>query len=104
MTYTITKHDAEEVRHKLGVLADTEDLRDDYGMTKEQADALLASVPSEGGTWEVPAWAAKAVRDEMTDHVAVLRDIAHDARRNREEGQALRIAKQAARFERLFES
>ena len=102
MQLKLTKDDAEEVSHKLGVLADTDDLRDDYGLTKERVYELIESVPRDGGQWTVPAWAAAAVRDEMQDHVTVLRDIAADARRNREDGQALRIAKQAMKFERMF--
>lgn len=101
MKIQVTAEDATEIRHKLGVLRDTEDLCDDYGVTAQQVDGLLRSVPA-GGEWEVPDWAQEAVRGEMLDHAAVLRDIAHDARRHRKEGEALRIAKQAKRFERMF--
>lgn len=97
---SLTKEDAQEVIHKLGVLADSEDLREDYGFTKAQADDLLGSVPGSGGIWRIPLWAIGAVQSEMEDHIVILRDVAADARRSCE--QALRICKQAARFERMF--
>jgi hypothetical protein len=100
----LTHEDAMEVGHKLGVLADTPDLQADYGLTKEQADTLRDSVPPTGGEWTIPAFGVEAVRGEIADHVEVLRDIASDARSGGEMGQALRIAKQAARFERWLDA
>lgn len=99
----LTRDDAAEVGHKLGVLADTPDLQADYGLTQEQADTLRNSVPPFGGRWTIPAFGVEAVRGELADHVEVLRSIAGDARSGGEMGQALRIGKQAARFERWLE-
>lgn len=104
ITFRLTKEDAEEISHKLYILADTLDLQNDYALTEDQANALAQSVPHAGGSWNVPAWALSAVRGEMADHVEVLRDQAADARNNRESGLALRIAKQAKRFETMFVS
>lgn len=102
-SYSLTREDAQEVLHKMSVLADTPDLYEDYELTHTEAEALRDSVPQNGGTWDVPLMALKCVCEEMQDHVVVLRDIASDAHRNREAGQALRINKQAKRFEEMFQ-
>ncbi len=102
MKIKLTKDDAEEVRHKIGVLCDTSDLQESYRFSQLMANALYDSIPRNAGEWDVPEWALEAVRGEMADHAVVLRAIAHDARRNREDGQALRISKQATKFEKLF--
>ena len=102
MTIKLTKNDAQEVAHKVGVLADTPDLQEDYALTQEQADELRDSVPHEGGKWIVPAWGSKAVRGEMADHCEVLADIASDARSGGQTGQSLQISKQAKRLHNVF--
>lgn len=102
MKVKLTQEDAQEVMHKIGVLADSPDLCEDYGLTEAQASALCDSVPHKGGEWEVPEWAQAAVRGEMANHCEVLDGISADARDGGEIGQALRIAKQARRLERLF--
>ena len=100
--FKLTKNDAQEAAHKLGVLADEPDLQEDYGLTQAQAAALRDSVPHEGGEWIVPAWGVEAVRGEMADHCEVLADIAADARSGNQLGQALRISKQAKRLRDVF--
>jgi len=100
--YTLTASDAQEVLHKMAVLADTEDLQDDYGITAQQAATLRDSVPHNGGDWSVPEWAVDAVREEMADHCAVMSSMADDARDSGERGQALSIAKQAKRLSSMF--
>lgn len=99
---SLTREDAQEVLHKIGILTSNPDLQEDYNLTQEQASQLYASIPKNGGNWEIPSWGWNAVRGEMENHVEVLRDIAADAYNAREAGQALRIAKQAKRFEKLF--
>ncbi len=102
-TFRLTKEDSEEVMHKMCVLRDTEDLQADYLLSQQDADALCDSIPRNGGEWIVSGdLLINAVKTEMADHVVVLRDIASDARRAREQGQALRIAKQAKRLEETF--
>lgn len=101
MILKLTHEDAQEVGHKIGVLADTPDLQEDYGLTQAQANELCQSVPRIG-EWIVPEWAIAAVRGEIEDHIEILRDIAKDAR-GIDMGQALRIAKQATRLERMLE-
>lgn len=103
MNWKLTKLDAEEVGHKLAVLADTPELAEGYDLTQEQADALRQSVPPFGGDWTIPAFGIEAVRGELRDHIEVLRDQSNDARSGGEMGQALQIAKQAARFERWLD-
>lgn len=98
----LTKEDATEVWHKLGLLADNEDLQIDYGITSEQASILVDSLPKNGGQWTIPDWGFDAVKGEMEDHITVLRDIARDAFNGGETGQSLRIAKQAKRLEKMF--
>ena len=88
MPLKLTNNDAQEVAHKVGVLADTPDLQEDYALTQEQADELRDSVPHEGGEWIVPAWGVEAARGEMADHCEVLADIAADARSG---GFAMRV-------------
>ncbi len=41
---TITKNDAQEVMHKLQVLADSSDLIDDYGLTQKQVDEVILAL------------------------------------------------------------
>ena len=98
----LTKNDAEEIMHKIGVLCDTPDLQESYGMTQLAANHLFDSIPRNGGEWVVEAWAIEAVKGEMQDHAKVMRHCAHDARRHLEVGQALGIEKQATRFEKTF--
>lgn len=102
MKTKLTKNDAQEIAHKLGVLAETPDLQSDYGLTQAQADTLRESVPHEGGEWIVPEWGVEAVRGEIADHCEVLADIAADARSGGEAGESLRISKQAKRLAELF--
>ena len=102
MKTKLTTNDAQEVAHTIGVLADSPELQEDYGLTQAQADALRDSVPHEGGEWIVPAWGVEAVRGEMTDHCEVLADIAAGARSGGEAGESLRIYKQAKRLAELF--
>ncbi len=103
MKALLTKNDAQEVLHKMSVLADTPDLQEDYEITQIQADELRDSIPVNGGEWNIPDWAVKCVREEMENAVEILRNgPAHDARQNNEHGQALRICKQAKRLESIF--
>lgn len=102
MKTKLTKNDAQEIAHKIGVLAETPDLQEDYGLTQAQADALRDSVPLNGGVWTVPAWGIEAVRGEVADHCEVLAAISADARDGGEAGQSLRIAKQAKRLREVF--
>ena len=102
MKLKLTKNDAQEALHKMAILADCEDLQADYGITQEQADALCDSIPRNGGEWAVPLAMVEAVKGEMQDHAHILRDIASDARSGNAIGQALRIDKQARRFESAF--
>ena len=98
----LTREDAQEVWHKFGVLSDNPDLQSDYGLTPEQTDQLVDSIPKLGGVWNIPEWGLNVVQGEMGDHITVLRDIAADAYAGGEIGQSLRIAKQAKRFVKMF--
>ena len=102
MIAELTKNDAQEVLHKIAVLADTIELQEDYGLTQLQADDLLVTVPLNGGKWTIPTWGINAVCGEMTDHCEVLADIATNARNDRQIGQSLQISKQAKRLREIF--
>ena len=100
--FPLTREDAQEVMHKLTILLNEPDLQADYGVTREQVEVLFKSIPRGGGQWQVPDEMVPAVRGEMQDHIVVLRDIATDAFNANKRGEALRINKQAQRFERMF--
>lgn len=107
----LTKSQAEELRYRLDIVADEQDLLDDYGVTQEQVEALSRSVP-ERGEWDCPAWAADMVREELGVTVEIFRSIAYsmeggiclDAeydRKRRKEAAA--IKREARALERLVE-
>lgn len=98
----LTKEDAQEILHKIGILNDNPDLQSDYGISQEQSNLLLNTIPHNGGDWNIPDWAISAVKGEIEDHIIVLRDIAQDAYNGGQTGQSLRINKQAKRLEILF--
>jgi hypothetical protein len=72
----LTKAQAQELAYRLEIVADEQDLLDDYGITKGQAEALSASVPDKGGEWECPGWAVEVLRSELGTAVDIMRDIA----------------------------
>ena len=102
MKLKLTKNDAQEVLHKMAILADCEELQADYKITQDQADALRDSIPRNGGEWVVPLAMVEAVKGEMQDHAHILRHIASDARAGNAIGQALGINRQAKRLEAAF--
>ena len=54
MKLKLTKNDAQEVIHKMAILADCEELQADYGITQGQADALRDSMAAKlvRGRWD----------------------------------------------------
>lgn len=67
----LTAHQAEELRYKLDVVAETDDLVEDYGLTVAQIEELSASIPARGD-WAVPDWAVELIREEA-DSIAIIR-------------------------------
>jgi hypothetical protein len=100
--FPLTMEDAQEVLHKMSILANESDLQEEYGITKPQVELMIQRIPRDGGQWQVSDEMVGVVKREMADHIEVLRDIARDAFNSNERGQALRINKQAQRFERMF--
>lgn len=100
MKVQLTKNDAQEVLHKMGVLTDSPDLLDSYGLTDEQGAELYKSVPANGGEWNAPEWAVKAVCGEMENHIEVMRDMAAD--NQNDTGRFLACCRQANKFEKMF--
>ena len=103
-TLKITADDARELQYKIGTLLENADLQSDYGISREQAKQIYNSIPTEGGNWDVPAWANQAIKGELEDQSKVLSDMADDARSENRIGEALRMNKQAKRFKQLSES
>jgi hypothetical protein len=102
MKVTLTKLQAEEVEHKIGILCDEPDLQAEYGLTAAQCKTLRNDIPKNGGEWVIPDGAEEAVVGEMQDHVVVLRDMAYDARKDGEIGQARQISRLATSLEKIF--
>lgn len=99
-TVHLTKLDAEEVRHKLGVLAETDDLLEEYGLT--EADVTAAAASAHEGEWAIDERLWPAVSGEMLDHAVVLHSIANDARNGGLPEQASALTRQAKRLELTF--
>ncbi len=70
-TLKLTNHQADELRHRLCVVTETEDLLEDYGVTEEQVMDLYATIPVRG-EWTVPDWAVELIREEA-EAVAMIR-------------------------------
>ena len=102
LSVQLTKEDAQEILHKLGIVEDEPDLQEDYGISQEQANLLVNSIPHNGGEWVIPEWAKNCVKGEMEDHILVLRDIAVDALNGNQKGQFLQINRRAKRLEKMF--
>jgi hypothetical protein len=101
--FNITRLEAQEVQHKVGVLCDERDLREEYGISQIQADDLFKSIPANGGEWIIPDnnLVKLALKGELLDHVEVLRDQANDLRSENRMGQALATNRLAKRLERI---
>lgn len=106
----LTQFQAGELRYRLDIVADEQDLLDDYGVTQEQIEALSRSVP-ERGEWDCPAWAADMVREELGTTVAIMRDEADSMTRGialdpefdkRRRKEAAAIKRQARALEKLL--
>lgn len=100
-TVNLTHNDAQEVLHKLGVMADEPELAEGYGLTIEQAIILRDSVPDNGGGWAIPDWGLPAVSGEILDHCELLRQQAYEVR-HEDPSLARRITKQFKKLEASF--
>ncbi len=95
----LTKDDAQEVRHKIGILQDEMDLQIDYNLTQDQVNILYSSIPYKKGIWYIPDFATDAVKGEMFDHIKVLTQISYDTTSKYE---ASKIRRQIKRFNEIF--
>lgn len=111
VTIPLTYEDVQEVTHKLTILVENEDAEfpDGTPLDDLQRQELQTAIRTLGttrrgktGFLRVPKWAAQIVHGEIVDHAKILDACADAARGGGEVGQALRIAKQARRLERLF--
>lgn len=94
---------AEEIQHKLDILCSEPDLIEDYGLTQEQADELLASVPAKG-EWHIPAWGIEAVRGELKSMAWLLRNhFADDHAQNREHNMARKMRRLADQTDNIIQ-
>lgn len=74
----------DEVQHKMSVLADTPELQEDYNLTPEQMETLMASIPWTAFEWIIPDFAIEAVKGEMANHIEILLDQASVMKRKPE--------------------
>ncbi len=104
MNVKLTANDAQEVWHKLGVMAETPELCEGYGLTVEQVESVIDGLPKQGGEWTVPEFATEAVKNEMQDHAKILRAIADDNRGcQKDTGRPMVIARELTKkFETIF--
>lgn len=100
VTLTLTAHQAAELRHKLDIVVGEPDLLDDYQVTAEAVEALVATLPTKRGTWTVPDWAVELVRGEAEDIATVRDDQAHSLVRG---GQYAACRRDVRAFDRIAE-
>lgn len=98
----LTKREAQEVLHKLCILADEPELQESYVINQKQADELLKSLPVDGGLWAIPDYGLQAVVGEMENACEILRDMANDQFANDRAGQALAEIRMAESFAKKF--
>lgn len=104
MIVKLSKKDFNEVQHKLEILRDEPDLREDYGITLYQAAELVDSIPQKGGQWEIPGWAVQAVRSEMENHCLIMETgYADGAKADGDNKQYRRIMDQMKRLAKAFD-
>ena len=104
MQIKITKNQAEEIRYKLSVLLDNEDLQSDYKLTSKQAESLYDSIPYNGGTWTIPDFALEVVKGELENQADILRGIAEDCRAGAKPGQMLSNYRLANELDNLLDN
>jgi hypothetical protein len=109
VTLKITRLMAEEIAHKMHILADEPELQGDYGITQLEADRLADSVPhwllgdaDRPKEWTFPKNFGPAVHGEMMDHCKILDDNAHDASESCETQQARDIRNLATRIRKML--
>lgn len=88
----LTKWQAEEIRYRLEIVSDEEDLLESYEISAEQAWELHDSVPDKG-EWDVPSWAVPVVLGELENVVDWLRGEAGSVLSDKESANALRTAR-----------
>ena len=101
MKIHLTEEVASEIRYKMGVLSETDDLMDDYGVSEDEVMDLISSIPKEG-EWEVPLEHMKMVMEECQNHADIL---FHQMRQAMKEGkilQAKNIGALIKEFDNLF--
>jgi hypothetical protein len=77
-TVKMTANVASEIRYKLGVVGETDDLLEDYGVTEDEVDELIKSIPDEG-LWIIPQQHSRMVIEEIDDHIDILDSQMHEA-------------------------
>jgi hypothetical protein len=102
MKIRISKQVADEVVRKMSILADEEDMQEDYGISLEQAEFLRDSVPVKGGEWEIPKWGISIVRTELEDAAKILRSIASDCEGGLLKNAARKNNSDADKLDKLF--
>lgn len=101
MKIHLTEEVASEIRYKMGVLSETDDLMDDYGVSEDEVMDLISSIPKEG-EWEVPLEHMKMVMEECQDHADILFHQMKEAMIEGEMTQARKIGCLIDKFDNLF--
>lgn len=73
-TLSLTRYMSEEIQHKLGIICDSEELQEEYGITEDEVYAIFKSVPIKG-EWEVSDEILKILRVEMYDYPTFIRQL-----------------------------
>lgn len=98
----ITKNQAQDIRYKLSILCDSQDLQADYKLSQSECDLIYTSVPVNGGDWNIPEFAINVIKEELIDYANILRGIAEDARAGGQIGQSLSNYREANELENLI--
>ena len=74
----MTANVASEIRYKLGVLGETDNLLNDYGVTEGEVQTLIDSIPNER-FWVIPQQHTRMVIEEIDDHIDILTSQMYEA-------------------------
>jgi hypothetical protein len=102
MNIKISKQVSDEIAHKLMVIHDTEDLCEEYGVTKGEIYELYLTLPKDGGEWFIPNHHVKMVVLECRDASNINHAMMVDAMRENEVEEAKIYGKLVAELDKLF--
>lgn len=104
MRVKISKLLSDEIQHKLMVLHDTEDLLNEYVVTKNEVHNLFLSVPRNGGEWEIPLHHMRMVMDECRDSADINHCMMLEAMKDGDYENAKVFGQIVKEFDELFKN